>query len=123
MHELSIAQAIADVAMRHAAGRRVTKVEVKVGHLRQVVPDALAFAFELVTQDTPLEGAELELEAAEAGGRCRACGTDGPFPAFPLACSACGGLDVDVTRGEELLVESLEIDELERDPAMSGGAR
>jgi hydrogenase nickel incorporation protein HypA/HybF len=123
MHELSIAQAIADVALRHAAGRRVTKVEVKVGHLRQVVPDALAFAFELVTQETPLEGAELELEAVEAGGRCRACGTDGPFPGFPLTCSACGGLDVDVTRGEELLVESLEIDELERDPAMSGGAR
>ncbi len=41
MHELSIAEAIVDVATRHAAGRRVVRVEVKVGHLRQVVPDSL----------------------------------------------------------------------------------
>ena len=45
MHELSIAQAIVDVAARHAAGRRVERVQVRIGHLRQVVPSALAFSF------------------------------------------------------------------------------
>ena len=50
MHELSIAESIVRIADAHAAGRRVTKVEVKVGHLRQVVPSALEFAFELVAQ-------------------------------------------------------------------------
>jgi hydrogenase nickel incorporation protein HypA/HybF len=59
MHELSIAEAIVDVAVRHAAGRRVTKVEVSVGALRQVVPDALDFAFGLVARGTALDGAEL----------------------------------------------------------------
>ena len=38
--------------------------------------------------------------------------------AFPLACAACGGLDVDVVRGEELQVESLE---LEAELVESGG--
>jgi hydrogenase nickel incorporation protein HypA/HybF len=123
MHELSIAQAIADVARRHAAGRRVIGVEVRIGHLRQVVPDALAFSFALVAQGTELEGAELELTETEAGGRCRTCGADGAFHAFPLTCGTCGSWDVEVTRGEELLVEALELEELgERETAMSGGA-
>ena len=33
-----------------------------MGHLRQVVPDSLDFAFGLVAQGTPLDGAELEIE-------------------------------------------------------------
>jgi Zn finger protein HypA/HybF involved in hydrogenase expression len=31
--------------------------------------------------------------------------------AFPAHCAVCGSLDVDVTGGEELLVDSLELDE------------
>jgi hydrogenase nickel incorporation protein HypA/HybF len=113
MHELSIASAIVAIAERHAAGRRVAAVEVRVGHLRQVVPDSLAFAFELVAEGTALEGAELVLREVPAAGRCRACATEGPLTAFPLRCEACGGLDVEVIRGEELLVDSLELEEEE----------
>ena len=56
MHELSISSAIVDTAMRHAGGRRVTAVDVRVGALRQVVPDSLAFYFEIVSRDTRLRG-------------------------------------------------------------------
>jgi hydrogenase nickel incorporation protein HypA/HybF len=118
MHELSIAESVVGVASRHAAGRRVTQVEVRIGHLRQVVPTALEFAFLLVAQGTPVEGAELVVEPVAAAGRCRGCAFEGPLGDFPLTCSACGGLDVEVTRGEELLVEAIEVDEV---LAMSGG--
>ena len=111
MHELSIADAIARVASDHAAGRRVAKVEVKVGHLRQVVPSALEFAFELVTQGTPLEGADLEIEEVPAAGLCARCGAESRLDGFPFRCSLCGGLDLDVVRGEELLVDALELEE------------
>ena len=40
MHELAIAESIVGIGGRHANGRRVTKVHLKVGHLRQVVPSA-----------------------------------------------------------------------------------
>src|SRR5205085_607800 len=61
MHELSIAQSVVEIAERHAAGRRVQKVELQVGYLRQVVPSALTFSFELVAQGTLVEGAELDI--------------------------------------------------------------
>ena len=113
MHELSIASAIAQVAESQAAGRRVVGVHVRVGHLRQVVPSALDFAFELVTQGTVLDGTQLELEQVPAAGVCRDCGAQTSLPQFPLRCARCGSLDVDVTAGEELTVEELEIEEEE----------
>jgi hydrogenase nickel incorporation protein HypA/HybF len=116
MHELAIAQALIAIATKHADGRPVTKVEVRVGHLRQVVPSALEFAFELVARDTPVEGAELELCEVAAEGRCRACGVQTVMSGFPLACGRCGGLDMEVIAGEELSVEALELDVKEPDP-------
>ena len=107
MHELSIADAIVRIACAHAGGSRIESVEVRVGHLRQVVPDALEFAFALVAEGTEAAGAELILEEVPAAGRCRACGTHTEFDGFPLACQGCGGLDVELVRGEELLVDAL----------------
>ncbi len=111
MHELSIAEAVVDVAVRHAHGRRVSKVELKVGHLRQVVPSSLQFAFELLTSDTPLDGAELVVEEVLAQGRCRRCDVETTMTSFPLQCSSCGGLDMELLAGEELLVDALELEE------------
>jgi hydrogenase nickel incorporation protein HypA/HybF len=117
MHELAIADAIVALVDRHAAGRRVAKVEVKVGHLRQVVPSALEFAFELVARGTPAEGAELEIEAVPARITCRSCGAESPAAEFPFVCPSCDGMDVDVLSGDELLVEALEV---ESEPLTAG---
>jgi len=69
VHELSIAEAVVEIALRHAAGRPVERVELRVGHLRQVVPSALEFAFELLSDGTALAGAELVIEDVPASGR------------------------------------------------------
>jgi hydrogenase nickel incorporation protein HypA/HybF len=105
MHELAIADAILAVARAHAGTRRLVAVEVEVGHLRQVVPSALAFAFELLAP-----GVALELTEVPAAGRCRACGAECALPVFPLACVACGGLDMEIVQGEELSVQAVEVE-------------
>jgi hydrogenase nickel incorporation protein HypA/HybF len=111
MHELSIATALVAIAQRHAAGRRVSRVDVRVGHLRQVVPSALEFAFELITTGTVLEGAALVIEPVPAVVRCGACAAETEQAAFPFACSGCGAWDVEVVQGEELLVDSIDLEE------------
>jgi hydrogenase nickel incorporation protein HypA/HybF len=112
MHELAIAQAVIAIAGEHAAGRRVNAVYVKVGRLRGVVPAALEFSFALAAEGTPAEGARLEIEAVPAAGVCRRCGAESELDGFPFACGACGGLDLELIRGEELLVDSLECEEM-----------
>ena len=113
MHELAIAGHIVDIAARHADGRRVTRVFLKVGHLRQVVPPALSFGFDLVAQGTSVEGAELVLEGVPAAGLCHKCAAESRLEAFPLLCGACGSSELEILQGEELYVESLEMEELE----------
>ena len=113
MHELSIAESVVRIAVGHADGRRVTKVYLKVGHLRQVVPSALSFGFEMISQGTPIEGAELEMDVIPAAGTCQACGNESRLENFPLQCGSCGGFDLNIIAGEELYVESLELEELE----------
>ena len=84
---------------------------MKVGHLRQVVPSALSFSFGLVAEGTPVEGADLEMEEVPAVGLCRKCSTESRLVNFPLQCGACEGFDLEILSGEELLVESLELEE------------
>ena len=103
MHELAIAESIVRIAQSHADGRRVTKVYLKAG--------PLAFGFELVAQETSVEGAELVLEEVPAAGKCRACGSESRLESFPLQCKACGSFDLEIVAGEELYVESLEIED------------
>lgn len=110
MHELSIAQAIVNAAERHAGGRRVVKVEVSVGHLRQVVPSSLQFAFGLLIEGTPLAGAELALNEVPATVRCKACEARSAIDGFPMLCGNCGSEQVEIVAGEELSIDALEVE-------------
>lgn len=121
MHELAIAEQVARVAQEHAADRRVRRVRMRIGHLRQVVPASLEFGFALVTHGTPLEGATLEIASVPIAARCRPCDLESAQPDFPMRCPRCGGLALEVVRGEELQVESLELaDEGEAEVADAG---
>jgi hydrogenase nickel incorporation protein HypA/HybF len=113
MHELSVATAVLNTALKHAEDRRVSVVNLRVGRLRQVVPDSLLFYFEIVARDTPCEGAELQLEEIEARLRCSECERrwEPEIPAF--RCPQCGSADVEVTAGEELEVQFIEIEDEE----------
>jgi hydrogenase nickel incorporation protein HypA/HybF len=125
MHELSVAQAIVDTAVRHADGRRVKLVSLRLGSMRQVVPDSLTFYFEIVARDTLCEGAELEHEIVAARLRCPDCdrewdpapqpvASDGPVEwelALPtFRCADCG-TPGEVEAGGELEVESIEVED------------
>lgn len=113
MHELSVATAVLGTALKHADGRRVTLVSVRVGRLRQVVPDSLRFYFEIVARDSDCEQATLELVEIPVRLRCRACRQEWSpeMPAF--RCPGCGSTDVSVDAGEELEVDYIEVEDKE----------
>jgi hydrogenase nickel incorporation protein HypA/HybF len=110
MHELSVSSAVLDTVLKHAAGRRVTVVSLRIGHLRQVVPDSLAFYFELVSRETLCEGARLEQEVVPARLRCEGCGNEWDPEDAWFRCTGCGGPG-QVIAGNELEVESIEVEE------------
>jgi hydrogenase nickel incorporation protein HypA/HybF len=111
VHELSVSAAVVDTAVRHAGGRPVAVVNLRVGHLRQVVPDSLEFYWGIVTRDGICEGSVLEQEVIPARLACTACAREWEIELPVFRCPSCGGADVRVAAGAELEVESIEVEE------------
>jgi hydrogenase nickel incorporation protein HypA/HybF len=113
MHELSVASAVLNTALKHCDDRQVTVVHLRVGRLRQVVPTSLEFYFEIVARNTDCEGALLELVEIAVQLSCRECerAWSPEIPAF--RCPDCGSAEVEVTAGEELEIDYIEVKQQE----------
>jgi hydrogenase nickel incorporation protein HypA/HybF len=113
VHELSLSGAVLNTVVKHAGERRVIVVSLRVGRLRQVLPDTLEFYFEFVARGTVCEGARLEQEIVEARLRCDACESAWEIELPDFHCPTCGGAEVAVASGNEFEVESIEVEEAE----------
>lgn len=111
MHEWSIADNLVKLIM--AAAEReglvtVSRVAIRVGVLRQVIPESLEIAFSCITRETPISGAGLEIEVVPLKVCCRNCGTEFSGNNFVFACSNCGGTDLNIIAGKELYIDFIE---------------
>jgi hydrogenase nickel incorporation protein HypA/HybF len=74
------------------------------------VPESLSFCWTLVRDSENMPDAELELERVTAEVRCRACGRQSEITsAWSIWCPRCDSPDVEVLRGNEFLVTSLDV--------------
>jgi len=111
VHELSLSSAIVNTVVKHAGGRRVTVVELRVGKLRQVIPGTLEFYFEFVARDTVCDGARLVQQVIAARLHCRQCDHEWEIEIPAFRCPACSGSDVEIASGDEFQVESITVEE------------
>lgn len=110
MHELSLCRAIAGVVRPYAEDHRVEVVRVRVGALRQVVPESLAFCWTVVRDHEGMPDAELELELVAAAVRCRSCRAESTISSqWSLCCPRCQSWEVELLRGDEFLVTSVDV--------------
>ena len=116
MHELSVAQNIIDLVLRHVPADeygRVNAVRVKIGAAAGIVPDSLEFSFQAIVPESPVRNAHLEIESIPFRVRCNACGATEENELGTALCAHCGSGDTAVLSGTELLVSEIEI----REPA------
>jgi hydrogenase nickel incorporation protein HypA/HybF len=112
MHELGIIQsAIAQAvdSARKAGATRVHRLRLTVGALSGVVPDSLRFAFDLACQDTPAQGAQLDILEVPPACWCEPCQSEFPAPDLLGECPTCHTASSRLTRGTELELTSVEI--------------
>ena len=113
MHELSVMTSLMALVEREAAKAnavRVKRLVLRVGRLSGVVPEFLESAFQYMHQGTVAEGAVLEIEVEPAKGRCTACGYEYEMDELVVECPSCGELGVQVEGGQELTLETVEIE-------------
>lgn len=110
MHEMSIAanvvEHVLEVAQRNGAAR-VSAVELEIGVLQLIVPEALRLAFEAATQATLAERAELKITETPAKAECRRCNTRFEPAIDDYLCPKCGQADVRLVAGNDILLKSI----------------
>lgn len=114
MHEMAIAVEIVDcllnVAEQHKA-TRIGEVEVEIGRMRQVVPEALEMAFSAAVAGTLAEGATLKLREIAVTAVCNDCGTAySPDIDVSFVCPSCGHANPGITAGDDIVVRNITCD-------------
>jgi hydrogenase nickel incorporation protein HypA/HybF len=113
MHELSVCLAltrtVAGIAREHGA-ERVERIRLLVGPLSGIETPLLQHAFPLAAAGTPAAGARLEIRAAPVVVACTVCGTETECAPNRLLCGGCGDFRTRVVSGEEMLLESVDLD-------------
>jgi hydrogenase nickel incorporation protein HypA/HybF len=110
VHELGITRNIVAIVDEAAQGRCVRRVVVEIGELSGVVPDAVAFCFDVVAQGTSVDGATLDIRRIAGRARCLECNVEFDTPSLVTPCE-CGSRRFVRLSGEELIIKSIEMED------------
>jgi hydrogenase nickel incorporation protein HypA/HybF len=112
MHELALCQGVVDVLREQARTHRfdrVTAVRLEIGALSCVSAEAIEFCFSAVTRGTLAEGCRLDLLRIPGEAFCLDCSRPVPIAERHDACPHCGGLQLQLVRGDEMRIRDLEV--------------
>jgi hydrogenase nickel incorporation protein HypA/HybF len=120
VHELSVCQALVQQLETVSAangGGTVALVRLRIGPLSGVEGPLLQRAFPLATAGTIAEGAELVIETAGVVVQCNECGATSDATPNRMLCGACNSYRVRMVSGDEMLLESVELETADAAPA------
>lgn len=113
MHEMAITRSMLDLVLEEAAkaeAERVTMINIVLGEMSGVVDRCVRFYFDFMSKDTLAEGAALHFRNVPQKARCRKCGNIfSPRDIF-WTCNKCQSVELEIISGNELYVESIEVE-------------
>jgi hydrogenase nickel incorporation protein HypA/HybF len=113
MHELGVTENIVSITLAkadEAQASKVFKVNLVIGELSGFVADCIEFYFETLSKDTIAQGAALHFETVPAELRCRNCSAVFRPQDTVWSCPKCGSQGVEISKGRELYIESVEVE-------------
>lgn len=113
MHELPISESILEIALRHAKtaqANRITNLYLVIGQLASIIDDSVAFYWDIISKDTPAEGAQLHFRRIPTEMMCLDCDKSYTPRDGDLACPTCSGTRVKVLAGDEFFLEAIDVE-------------
>jgi hydrogenase nickel incorporation protein HypA/HybF len=113
MHELAVTQSMVSLVLEEARkgnASKVRKINLVLGELSGVVGDCVQFYFDLMSKDTIAEGATISFSTVPTQARCRECAKVFEVKDSDWLCPECHSISVELVAGNELFVDSIEVD-------------
>jgi len=99
---------------------KIKKIRLKVGRLTAVVPESFKFCMEIITKDSPAEGAEVIIEDVPLIVECEDCHTQSELNEALFVCPKCESVKLKIISGRDLFIESIEVEENETEGPVYG---
>lgn len=106
-------QSVLQIVLRHAekaGAKRVTQIDLTIGDFSSIVDDSVQFYFDILSQDTIAESAQLVFHRVPGALRCWDCQATFAPDGRNYVCPVCGSLRVQVVAGREFRVDSIEVE-------------
>jgi len=115
MHELSIMSSILDIVLEYANknnAKIVTRINLEIGELSDLLPDWMQTYFDFVSKDTIAEKSIISIDKVPAVLRCRSCNKEYTMTRdkWQFSCPSCDSAEIEILSGREFKIISIEID-------------
>jgi len=111
MHEFGIVEDILATINKIATEqkfKKINRVTIQVGKLRQVIPENLQFAFSVLAENTIAANAQLVIDEIPITIRCQSCNQKATIADFTYICPHCNSSDLEILTGKEIILETIE---------------
>lgn len=81
-----------------------------IGQLASIVDDSVIFYWDIISKDTPAEGAEIVFTRIPASIHCTKCNHNFELNKNKYSCPECNSAEVEIVTGREFFLESIEIE-------------
>ena len=112
MHEMSIAEGILKIAfdvMNKNNCSTIRSIGLKVGEMSGVEIESLTMAFNVLTKNSPADGALLKINRVPITAVCNKCRKTFHVDRYNFFCPECDGVLI-LQTGRELLVEFVDVE-------------
>lgn len=110
---MGVAQQLVQIALdsipEDIKNPQVEKVNLKIGKLAAVVESSLTFCFEIITKDTALERAVLNVDFIPVTVHCKSCGNTREVEDPLFQCPFCENGEIELLTGREIEIISIEL--------------
>lgn len=113
MHEYGVTQSIIDTVVEEAKKNNVKKIKfitLVIGELSSIVDESVQMYFDVLSQGTQAEGAQLTFRRVKAQLQCRKCERIFEMVKGNFNCPYCDGLGGLTEVGKEFYIESIEVE-------------
>ena len=116
MHERSLVRSLLRQVQALAAEHptnRVVSIKVRIGEFSGVEPELLHSAYLEMVEHSSVRGAELAIERVSLEAVCDQCSKLFAVENYHFQCPHCGSLRLTIHGGEEMLLDSISMEETE----------